>query len=68
MQHEVSIEIYSDIHKNSVAVLILSIQNGEFEIPITIEQQRDQCGIFILKLFNRAYFDFRYIAGKECNI
>ena len=41
MQHEVSIEIYSDIHKNSVADLILSIQNGEFEIPITIEQQPD---------------------------
>ena len=41
MQHEVSIEIYSDIHKNSVADLILSIQNGEFEIPLTIEQQPD---------------------------
>ena len=38
---EVSIETYKDIYKNSVADLILNIQNGEFGIPITIQQQPD---------------------------
>jgi GNAT superfamily N-acetyltransferase len=38
---EVTIEIYTDIYKDSVADLILGIQNGEFEIPITLEQQPD---------------------------
>ncbi len=38
---EVSIEPYTDIHKNSVADLILNIQNGEFGIPITRQQQPD---------------------------
>ena len=37
----VSIETYTDIHKNSVADLILNIQNGEFGIPITLQQQPD---------------------------
>ena len=37
----VCIEVYTDIYKDSVADLILSIQNGEFGIPITIKQQPD---------------------------
>lgn len=36
-----SIEIYTDIYKDSVADLILSIQNDEFNIPITLERQPD---------------------------
>jgi N-acetylglutamate synthase-like GNAT family acetyltransferase len=38
---QVSIEIYTDIHKNDVADLILNIQNAEFGIPITLEAQPD---------------------------
>jgi N-acetylglutamate synthase-like GNAT family acetyltransferase len=38
---EVSIEIYTDDYKDTVIDLILSIQNKEFEIPITIQQQPD---------------------------
>jgi GNAT superfamily N-acetyltransferase len=38
---EVEIEIYTDIYKESVANLILAIQNVEFDIPITLEQQPD---------------------------
>lgn len=38
---DVSIETYTDFYKDSVARLILSIQRGEFGIPITIEQQPD---------------------------
>jgi len=38
---DVSIEAYTDIHKNDVAELILSIQNAEFGIPITLELQPD---------------------------
>lgn len=37
----VNIEVYTDIHKNDVADLILSIQNAEFGIPITLELQPD---------------------------
>jgi len=37
----VNIEIYTDIHKKSVIDLILSIQNDEFKIPITLELQPD---------------------------
>ncbi len=36
-----SIEIYTDNYKEIVIDLILSIQNGEFGIPITREQQPD---------------------------
>ena len=36
-----NIEIYTDIYKDLVADLILSIQNGEFGIPISLEQQPD---------------------------
>ncbi|HEY6504734.1 MAG TPA: GNAT family N-acetyltransferase, partial [Chitinophagaceae bacterium] len=36
-----SIEIYTGIYKDRVADLILGIQNGEFGIPITLEQQPD---------------------------
>ena len=35
------IEKYSDIHKNEVADLILSIQTCEFGIPITLKEQPD---------------------------
>jgi len=38
---EIDIEIYSDIYKNRVVDLILNIQNKEFSIPITLEQQPD---------------------------
>ncbi len=38
---EVNIEFYTDIFKNKVAELILSIQNDEFGIPITLELQPD---------------------------
>jgi len=38
---EVNIEIYTDIYKNRVADLILNIQNKEFGIPITLNQQPD---------------------------
>ena len=38
---EIHIEVYSDIHKNDVADLILGIQNAEFGIPITLEMQPD---------------------------
>ena len=38
---EVNIEIYSDIHKNEVAGLILNIQHTEFGIPISLELQPD---------------------------
>ena len=38
---EVSIEVYTDNHKNEVADLILNIQNAEFGIPITLEAQPD---------------------------
>ena len=36
-----TIEPYTDIHKKEVADLILSIQNAEFGIPITLELQPD---------------------------
>jgi N-acetylglutamate synthase-like GNAT family acetyltransferase len=39
--NNVHIEPYTDIHKNDVADLILSIQTGEFGIPITLEKQPD---------------------------
>jgi hypothetical protein len=35
------INIYSDNYKDRVIDLILSIQNGEFKIPVTREQQPD---------------------------
>jgi len=38
---ELNIEIYTDVYKNSVAELILNIQNKEFGIPITLNQQPD---------------------------
>ena len=38
---EVNIEIYKDIDKIKVADLILEIQNEEFGIPITLNQQPD---------------------------
>ena len=38
---ELNIEPYTDIHKNAVADLILSIQNAEFGIPITLALQPD---------------------------
>ena len=38
---EVNIEIYKDIDKIKVADLILEIQNEEFRIPITLNQQPD---------------------------
>jgi GNAT superfamily N-acetyltransferase len=38
---EISIEVYSDEYKDSVARLILAIQREEFGIPITLEQQPD---------------------------
>ena len=38
---EVNIEIYTENYKDNVIDLILSIQNGEFGIPITIDQQPD---------------------------
>jgi N-acetylglutamate synthase-like GNAT family acetyltransferase len=38
---ELNIEPYTDIYKNSVADFILNIQNGEFGIPITLDQQPD---------------------------
>lgn len=38
---ELNIERYTDIHKNAVADLILSIQNTEFGIPITLALQPD---------------------------
>lgn len=37
----ITIEAYTDIHKNDVADLILSIQTGEFGIPITLALQPD---------------------------
>lgn len=37
----VNIEIYTDIYKDAVSQLILSIQTEEFGIPITIQQQPD---------------------------
>ena len=37
----VTIEAYNDLHKHEVADLILSIQNAEFGIPITLELQPD---------------------------
>jgi len=39
--NEVNIEIYTDIYKNKVADLILNIQNKEFGIPITLDEQSD---------------------------
>ncbi len=39
--NEVTIEIYTDTHKQEVADLILSIQNAEFGIPITLVLQPD---------------------------
>jgi len=38
---DVNIEAYTDNHKNEVVDLILSIQNTEFGIPITLELQPD---------------------------
>ena len=38
---EVNIEIYTDINKKDVADLILNIQNSEFGIPISLEDQPD---------------------------
>jgi N-acetylglutamate synthase-like GNAT family acetyltransferase len=38
---EVIIETYTDRYKNGVADLILTIQNTEFGIPITLEEQPD---------------------------
>jgi len=37
----VNIEIYTDVYKKKVAELILNIQNKEFGIPITLNQQPD---------------------------
>jgi GNAT superfamily N-acetyltransferase len=39
--NKTNIEIYTDVHKHEVAGLILPIQNDEFSIPITLEQQPD---------------------------
>src|SRR5215203_4716149 len=39
--NEVNIEVYKHIHKTRIADLILKIQNEEFGIPITLEQQPD---------------------------
>ena len=36
-----NIEIYTDVYKIKVAELILNIQNIEFGIPITLNQQPD---------------------------
>jgi N-acetylglutamate synthase-like GNAT family acetyltransferase len=38
---DVTIEIYNDQYKRSVAGLILGIQNAEFQVPITLAQQPD---------------------------
>ncbi len=38
---EVKIEIYTDTYKKEVGELIVSIQNAEFGIPITLESQPD---------------------------
>jgi N-acetylglutamate synthase-like GNAT family acetyltransferase len=38
---EVIIETYTEIYKNRIADLILNIQNEEFGIPITLDQQPD---------------------------
>ena len=38
---EINIEVYTDIYKNVVADLILVIQNSEFGIPISLENQPD---------------------------
>ena len=38
---EIKIKTYSDIYKHQVASLIVDIQNREFGIPISLEQQTD---------------------------
>jgi GNAT superfamily N-acetyltransferase len=38
---KINIEIYSDLYRQSVPDLILNIQQHEFGIPITLEQQKD---------------------------
>ena len=41
MKGKVNIEVYTGIHKNEVADLILQIQNAEFGIPISLAGQPD---------------------------
>lgn len=42
---ELIIETYTDIYKNGVVDLILSIQNVEFGVPVTLNQQPDLADI-----------------------
>ena len=62
---KVSIEIYTDIYKNRVADLILSIQNEEFGIPITLDDQPDLNEIPIFYQAGNGNF---WIAKVEDNV
>ena len=62
---KVSIEIYTDIYKNRVADLILNIQNEEFGIPITLDEQPDLNEIPIFYQAGNGNF---WIAKVEDNI
>ena len=53
---EVIIEIYTDAYKKAVADLIIQIQNEEFGIPITIDQQPDLKDITHFYQANRGNF------------
>ena len=62
---KVSIEIYTDIYKNRVADLILNIQNEEFGIPITLDEQPDLNEIPIFYQAGNGNF---WIAKVEDNV
>lgn len=61
---EVNIETYTDIYKDAVAQLILSIQTEEFGIPITIQQQPDLNGISKFYQVNNGNFWIARIGDK----
>jgi N-acetylglutamate synthase-like GNAT family acetyltransferase len=58
----VNIETYTDFHKKDVTDLILNIQIGEFEIPITLELQPDLAEIATFYQTNKGNF---WIAKTE---
>ena len=61
---DVHIEIYTHTHQKDVAHLILNIQNAEFGIPISLEDQPDLVEIPAFYQTNYGNFWIAKIANK----
>jgi N-acetylglutamate synthase-like GNAT family acetyltransferase len=61
--HEVTIEPYQEQYKNEVADLILTIQQSEFGIPITLDMQPDLAEIRAFYQTNNGNFWVAKIEG-----